>query len=119
MPSPPSPPPTLPSCSRPRRQIAADYADRRPLVIGTLKGAVVFLSDLVRAIDPLPPGLEVRGPIGFALCASQKGCTSSSRASCASRGGLQAPLLLQGTDVLQHVPLPMPLPRTSSPSAQP
>ena len=43
----------------PCRQIAADYADRRPLIIGTLKGAVVFLSDLVRAIEPLPPGLEV------------------------------------------------------------
>jgi len=50
-----SPCPAAPAC----RQIAADYADRRPLIIGTLKGAVVFLSDLVRAIEPLPPGLEV------------------------------------------------------------
>lgn len=49
-----------PPCS-PHRQIAVDYAGRRPLIVGTLKGAVVFLSDLVRAIEPLPPGLQV-GP---------------------------------------------------------
>ena len=48
-----------PCPAAPCRQIAADYADRRPLIIGTLKGAVVFLSDLVRAVEPLPPGLEV------------------------------------------------------------
>ncbi len=31
--------------------IARDYAGRDPLLIGVLKGAFVFLSDLVRAID--------------------------------------------------------------------
>ncbi|KAI3426264.1 hypothetical protein D9Q98_008639 [Chlorella vulgaris] len=41
------------------RQIAADYADKRPVVIGTLKGAVVFMADLVRAMEPPPPGLEL------------------------------------------------------------
>jgi hypoxanthine phosphoribosyltransferase len=32
-------------------QIARDYAGRNPLLLGVLKGAVVFLSDLMRAID--------------------------------------------------------------------
>ncbi len=31
--------------------ITADYAERPPLLIGVLKGACVFLSDLARAID--------------------------------------------------------------------
>lgn len=32
-------------------QIARDYAGRNPLLIGVLKGACLFLSDLMRAID--------------------------------------------------------------------
>jgi hypoxanthine phosphoribosyltransferase len=32
-------------------EVARDYAGRNPLLIGVLKGAFVFLSDLVRAID--------------------------------------------------------------------
>ena len=32
-------------------EIARDYAGRTPLLIGVLKGAYIFLSDLVRAID--------------------------------------------------------------------
>ncbi len=32
-------------------QISADYADRNPLLIGVLKGAIFFLSDLMRAIS--------------------------------------------------------------------
>jgi hypoxanthine phosphoribosyltransferase len=32
-------------------QITADYAGRNPLLIGVLKGACLFLSDLLRAID--------------------------------------------------------------------
>lgn len=35
------------------RQIAQDYAGRPPLLIGVLKGAFMFMSDLARAI-PLP-----------------------------------------------------------------
>jgi hypoxanthine phosphoribosyltransferase len=38
-------------------EIARDYAGRNPLLIGVLKGAFVFLSDLVRSID-LRVGLE-------------------------------------------------------------
>jgi hypoxanthine phosphoribosyltransferase len=33
------------------RQIRGDYAGRTPILVGVLKGAVVFLSDLMRAID--------------------------------------------------------------------
>jgi hypoxanthine phosphoribosyltransferase len=33
------------------RDIAADYADRDPVVVSVLKGAVVFVADLIRAID--------------------------------------------------------------------
>jgi hypoxanthine phosphoribosyltransferase len=31
--------------------VDADYADREPLLIGVLKGAVMFMSDLARALD--------------------------------------------------------------------
>jgi hypoxanthine phosphoribosyltransferase len=33
------------------RQITADYAGRSPLLVGVLKGSVLFLSDLVRRIE--------------------------------------------------------------------
>ena len=33
------------------RRIDADYADREPLLVGVLKGAVMFMSDLARALD--------------------------------------------------------------------
>jgi hypoxanthine phosphoribosyltransferase len=33
------------------RQLAADYADRDPILVGVLKGSVVFLADLVRQMD--------------------------------------------------------------------
>lgn len=32
-------------------EISRDYADRRPLLVGVLKGAFVFMADLVRRID--------------------------------------------------------------------
>jgi hypoxanthine phosphoribosyltransferase len=38
-------------------QIAHDYAGRNPLLIGVLKGACLFMSDLMRAIDG-PLGIE-------------------------------------------------------------
>jgi hypoxanthine phosphoribosyltransferase len=33
------------------KEITSDYADRPPLLVGVLKGAFVFMSDLSRAID--------------------------------------------------------------------
>jgi hypoxanthine phosphoribosyltransferase len=33
------------------QEISADYADRTPLLVGVLKGAFVFMSDLAREID--------------------------------------------------------------------
>ena len=33
------------------KEITADYADRRPLLVGVLKGAFVFMADLARAIE--------------------------------------------------------------------
>ena len=39
------------------QQITNDYAGRNPLLVGVLKGACIFVSDLMRAID-LPIGLE-------------------------------------------------------------
>jgi hypoxanthine phosphoribosyltransferase len=33
------------------QQITADYAGRAPLLVGVLKGAFIFMSDLARAID--------------------------------------------------------------------
>jgi hypoxanthine phosphoribosyltransferase len=33
------------------REIARDYAGRRPLLVGILKGAAIFLADLARAIE--------------------------------------------------------------------
>lgn len=39
------------------REIARDYEGRNPLLIGVLKGAVIFVSDLLRAID-LKVGIE-------------------------------------------------------------
>ena len=38
-------------------EITADYAGRRPLLVGVLKGACMFMSDLIRQID-LPVELD-------------------------------------------------------------
>jgi hypoxanthine phosphoribosyltransferase len=42
------------------RSISRDYAGLDPLLVGVLKGAVVFLSDLIRAID-IPVALDFIG----------------------------------------------------------
>lgn len=47
------------------KQIAADYAGRRPLVIGVLKGAWIFVADLLRALD-IPADVDF-------ICASSYG----------------------------------------------
>ena len=38
-------------------QITKDYSDKTPIIIGILKGSVIFLSDLIRSID-LPMSLD-------------------------------------------------------------
>lgn len=74
------------------REIAADYADRQPLVVGTLKGAVVFMSDLVREMDPVPEGLQMEfvraSSYGAGTASSGKvvlGATTLSEADVAGR----------------------------------
>ena len=42
------------------RAIAREYAGRNPLLVGVLKGASIFLSDLVRAI-PVPIAIDFMG----------------------------------------------------------
>ncbi|MBI2940359.1 MAG: hypoxanthine phosphoribosyltransferase [Chloroflexi bacterium] len=53
------------------QQIAADYAGESPVLIGVLKGAVLFLVDLMREID-LPVELD------FIAISSYGGATQSS-----------------------------------------
>lgn len=48
-------------------RISADYADKDLLVIGVLKGAIFFMSDLLRALK-----ISVR--MDFIHCTSSKGC---------------------------------------------
>ena len=41
------------------RQLAADYSEQEPLLLCTLNGAFMFMSDLCRQMQPLPAGLQV------------------------------------------------------------
>jgi hypoxanthine phosphoribosyltransferase len=52
-------------------QITRDYAGREPLLIGVLKGAVLFLADLMRQ-------LEIPCEIDFIACSSYASSTDSS-----------------------------------------
>src|SRR5713101_3486346 len=52
-------------------EISRDYAGRNPLLIGVLKGAFIFLSDLVRAIE-IPLAIEFIAIAGY----GQVMCTS-------------------------------------------
>ena len=51
------------------KQIAQDYAGKRPLVIGVLKGAWIFVADLLRS-------LELPADVDF-ICASSYGSGTS------------------------------------------
>lgn len=51
------------------KQIAVDYAGKRPLVIGVLKGAWIFVADLLRS-------LELPSDVDF-ICASSYGSGTS------------------------------------------
>ena len=46
-------------------QISADYAGRRPHLVGVLKGSAVFVADLIRAID-LPATLDFISIVPYA-----------------------------------------------------
>ena len=72
------------------RQLTKEYAGKKPIVIGILNGAFIFLADLVRAID-LP--LEV----DFIRVASYGQATESSGAITLSK---EPELDLAGRDVL-------------------
>ncbi|HEY7847276.1 MAG TPA: hypoxanthine phosphoribosyltransferase [Candidatus Limnocylindria bacterium] len=39
-------------------QLAADYADRQPVLVSVLKGSIIFLADLVRAM-PVPLSIDL------------------------------------------------------------
>jgi hypoxanthine phosphoribosyltransferase len=54
------------------QQITKDYAGRRPHLVGVLKGACVFLSDLMREID-LPMSLDFIGISSYGLSTKTSG----------------------------------------------
>lgn len=41
------------------RELAEEYKDKKPVVLGVLKGCFVFTADLVRALQPVPNGLYI------------------------------------------------------------
>ena len=53
-------------------QITRDYADRRLLVVGVLKGSVIFMADLLRTIGP-----EVDVHVDFVAVSSYAGTAST------------------------------------------
>jgi hypoxanthine phosphoribosyltransferase len=53
-------------------RITRDYADRRLMVVGVLKGSVIFLADLLRAIGP-----EVDVHVDFVAVSSYAGTAST------------------------------------------
>ncbi|GAA1705021.1 hypoxanthine phosphoribosyltransferase [Fodinicola feengrottensis] len=54
------------------KQIAADYGEREPLLVGVLKGAVMFMADFARAV-PLPTQLEFMAVSSYGASTSSSG----------------------------------------------
>ena len=54
-------------------QITRDYAGRNPLLIGVLKGACFFLSDLLRAVDT-PLSIEFMAISSYGSSTARSGC---------------------------------------------
>jgi hypoxanthine phosphoribosyltransferase len=54
------------------RQIGADYADREPVLVGVLTGAVMFLADLMRAIE-VPLQCELMGVSSYGGASQSSG----------------------------------------------
>jgi hypoxanthine phosphoribosyltransferase len=71
-------------------QITSDYVGRQPLLLGVLKGAVVFLADLMRAID-LPTEIDF-------LAVSSYGASTTSSGVVRIVKDLDVPL--DGRDVI-------------------
>jgi hypoxanthine phosphoribosyltransferase len=53
-------------------QITVDYSGRQPLLLGVLKGAVVFLADLMRAID-LPTEIDFLAVSSYGAATTSSG----------------------------------------------
>jgi hypoxanthine phosphoribosyltransferase len=51
-------------------QIAADYAGRDPVLVSVLKGSLVFLADLMRAMD-LPTSIDLMEVSSSRTCRSR------------------------------------------------
>lgn len=71
-------------------QISLDYSGKAPLLVGVLKGAVVFLSDLLRAVD-LPTEIDF-------LAVSSYGASTTSSGVVRILKDLDVPL--EGRDVI-------------------
>ena len=54
------------------RAIGREYAGRNPLLVGVLKGAAIFLSDLVRAV-PVPIAIDFMGVSSYGGQAKSSG----------------------------------------------
>jgi hypoxanthine phosphoribosyltransferase len=54
------------------KQIDADYADREPLLVGVLKGAVMFMSDLARALER-PSAMEFMAVSSYGSATTSSG----------------------------------------------
>ncbi len=72
------------------RQISADYTDREPVLVGVLTGAVVFLADLMRAIE-VPLQCELMGVSSYG---------SSSQSSGIVKITADLPVSIEGRHVL-------------------
>lgn len=70
--------------------LARDYAGREPLLVGVLRGAVVFLADLIRAIDT-PVTLDFIGVSSYG---------ASTRSSGVVRLTSDLSVSIEGRDVL-------------------
>ncbi len=70
--------------------IRRDYAGRAPLLVGVLKGAVVFVADLIRAI-PLPVSLDFMAVASYG---------SGSRSSGVVRLSSDLSVSIEGRDVI-------------------
>lgn len=65
------------------RDLARDFDGRRPLLLGVLRGAFVFMADLARALEPVPDSTEV----GFLRASSYGSGTESKGQVTVATGG--------------------------------